>query len=294
MLDHGQYTMFMNAQFFVLRGTWKSFLCRKPAFVHPPLKTSRDNRAAMHFLSFSSTCPFGAFRTGVTEWLHRKATWNSGLMLRVWWMQFGVLMLPAPKFTVKLQLNSEAPGEHREHPLSAILGTSVFCCADSVCLQAMIQSMAAHGMDFTTARHPETQEIWQNLAHPGFHRPLSTRQNHMNYRRPQFLVLVTRNLNSSQILFCIEMLKEFTLPWSPGCLLISLTKFVDTCLSSTPWQILTSEDTVLHGSAGVGDVELISFFMGYGVEAASPSFASSKSRTTIPYHCVPCRLIWDL
>jgi len=47
---------------------------------------------------------------------------------------------------------------------------------------AMIQSMAAHGMDFTTARHPETQ------------------------------------------------------------------------------------DTVLHGSAGVGDVELISFFMGYGVE----------------------------
>ena len=84
---------------------------------------------------------------------------------------------------------------------------------------------------------------------------------------PQFLV--TKNLNSSQILFCIEMLKEFALSWSPGCLL-SLTNFMDSCLSSISWQILTSEDTVLHGSAGVGDVELISFFMGYGVEAASP------------------------
>ncbi len=51
---------------------------------------------------------------------------------------------------------------------------------------------------------------------------------------PQFLV--TKNLNSSQILFCIEMLKEFALSWSPGCLL-SLTNFMDSCLSSI-WQIL--------------------------------------------------------
>lgn len=28
------------------------------------------------------------------------------------------------------------------------------------------------------------------------------------------------------------------------------------------------QDTVLHASAGLGDVELMSFFMGYGVEAA--------------------------
>ena len=30
------------------------------------------------------------------------------------------------------------------------------------------------------------------------------------------------------------------------------------------------EDTVLHAAAGLGDVELMSFFMGYGVEAINP------------------------
>ena len=29
------------------------------------------------------------------------------------------------------------------------------------------------------------------------------------------------------------------------------------------------KDSVLHAAAGLGDVELISFFMGYGVEAGS-------------------------
>ena len=32
------------------------------------------------------------------------------------------------------------------------------------------------------------------------------------------------------------------------------------------------EDTVLHAAAGLGDVELMSFFMGYGVEAISKAF----------------------
>ena len=36
-------------------------------------------------------------------------------------------------------------------------------------------------------------------------------------------------------------------------------------LSCLVW--LGHQDTVLHASAGLGDVELISFFMGYGVEA---------------------------
>ena len=51
------------------------------------------------------------------------------------------------------------------------------------------------------------------------------------------------------------------------------------------------EDTVLHGSAGVGDVELISFFMGYGVEASPkvPSVARALGSFNLEVSTTPRR-----